>query len=174
MTWRTHTFFGVTSLWLLAPVPHLLTAATLGPLALFAAFGALLPDLDASASKIRSIGIGGVQPFVPFSLLIHRTWGHRGLLHSPLGLLLAACAAGILALLGYGLPALALLLGYASHLVADACTRSGIPGWPNRADRRIYLLPYPLRFVTGSAAEETLIPLLALSVLLLFLTYAPL
>ena len=171
MMWRTHTLFGVASLWLLAPVPGLLTGDTLGPLAMFAAFGALLPDLDASESKIRSLAVGGVRPFVPVSILIHRMWGHRGLLHSPLGLVLAACGAVILALFGYGLPALALLIGYASHLVADACTRSGIPGWPNRADRRIYLLPPRLRFVTGSMAEEALVPLIALVVLVLLLTH---
>ncbi|MCW3053460.1 MAG: hypothetical protein JWN14_2630 [Chthonomonadales bacterium] len=172
MMWRTHAFFGVASLWVLTPVPGLLTSTTLGPMALFAAFGALLPDLDASESKIRFLGMGSVQPFVPLSTLMHQAWGHRGLLHAPLGLLFAASGAGIVALCGYGLPALALFIGYASHLVADACTRRGIPGWPNRADRRIYLLPYDLRFVTGSRAEEALVPLLALAVLMLFLTHA--
>jgi membrane-bound metal-dependent hydrolase YbcI (DUF457 family) len=174
MMGRTHTLFGVASLWLLAPVPGIIASDTLGALAVCAAFGALLPDLDAAQSKIRSLGMSGIRPFVPLAMLIHRTWGHRGLLHSPLGLLIAAYGAGILANFGYGVPALGLLLGYASHLVADACTRTGIPGWPNRADRRIYLLPYSVRFVTGSSAEEALVPLLCLVILALFLVYLPL
>jgi membrane-bound metal-dependent hydrolase YbcI (DUF457 family) len=173
MMWRTHALFGISSLWLLAPVPNLLTSASLGPLVLCATFGALLPDLDASASKIRSLGYGGVQPFVPLSGLIHRTWGHRGLLHSPLGLCLAGIAAAFIALLGYGLPALALWLGYGSHLVADACTRSGIPGWPNRSDRRLFLLPPRFRFVTGSEAEDNLLPVLGMVVLALFFSHYP-
>lgn len=171
---RTHMLCGIASLWLLAPVPGLLTERTLGLLAICSAFGALLPDLDAAQSKIRSLSVQGVRPFVPISTLVYRTWGHRGLLHSPLGLLIAAAGAGILAIIGYPLAALGLWIGYASHLGADACTRSGIPGWPNRADRRIYLLPHAARFVTGSSAEDALIPLLCLGILALFLTHAPL
>ena len=173
MMWRTHALFGMASLWLLAPFPHVLTSATVGPLAACAAFGALLPDLDASESKIRSISYGSIRPFVPFAQIIHRTWGHRGLLHSPLGLCFAALGAVLLALCGFGLPALALWLGYASHLVADASTKSGIPGWPNRQNRRLWLLPLKWRFTTGSWAEEALLPLLGMVVLALLLTHYP-
>ena len=51
MTWRTHELFGIASLWLLAPIPGILTSNTIGPLCALAAIGALVPDLDASASK---------------------------------------------------------------------------------------------------------------------------
>jgi len=34
-------------------------------------------------------------------------------------------------------------LGYLMHLAADACTVSGLPGWP--LTRRVWLLPRPLR-----------------------------
>jgi inner membrane protein len=173
MMWRTHVLFGISSLWLLSPVPGVLTSHTVGPLAAFAAFGALLPDLDAEESKIRSLSWGGVRPFVPLSGIIHKAWGHRGLLHSPLGLCCAAGGAIVLSLFGYGLPALALWLGYASHLAADACTKTGIPGWPNRPQARLYLLPTRWRFVTGSAAEEALLPLLGVAVLALLLTHYP-
>ena len=110
--------------------------------------------------------------YAPFSLpalVLHRAFGHRGLLHSALGLGLF----GLLVALPLSFwwdwpPSLALGLGYASHLAADACTRTGIPlFYPNR--RRLFLLPPLLRFVTGSPAEEALLPLLALPVLLLLL-----
>ena len=117
--------------------------------------------------------MGGIRPFVPVSGLIHGTWGHRGLLHSPLGLCLAGCAALVLALFGYGLPAVALFIGFASHIVADACTKSGIPAWPNRISVRLHLLPPSLRITTGSAAEEALLPLIGLLVLLLLFTHFP-
>src|SRR5690349_1558428 len=158
MMGRTHALLGITSLWLVAPVPGVLTPATIAPLAALAAFGALLPDLDADASTVRSIRLGGVRPFAPIGMVINRAWGHRGLLHSPVGLLLFSGAAFLLALAWLPLPALALWMGYASHLAGDACTKSGIPGWPNRADRRFYALPARLRLVTGSWAEERLLP----------------
>jgi inner membrane protein len=173
MMWRTHVLFGMSSLWLLAPVPAVLTNHNVGPLCALAAFGALLPDLDAEESKVKSLSWKGIRPFAPLAQAVHRTWGHRGLLHSPLGLGVAAGGAILLALLGYGLPALALWLGYASHLAADACTKTGIPGWPNRPERRLYLLPRGWRFVTGSMAEETLLPLLALAVMALLLSHYP-
>lgn len=173
MTGRTHALLGMASLWLLVPVPGLVTPGNAGALCAVAAFGALLPDLDASASTIRSLRVGRVRPFAPVGFVANRAWGHRTLLHSPAGLAAfgALCVpAGLL----WGLPlALALFLGYASHLAGDACTRTGIPGWPNRPDRRMHLLPARLRFVTGSLAEDALLPLLALAVFLLVMTRLP-
>jgi len=56
-----------------------------------------------------------------------QTLGQRGLLYSLVELDLFAAAA-IPLRLAVGWPSsLALMLGYASHLAADACTRSGIP-----------------------------------------------
>lgn len=173
MMWRTHALLGVASLWLLAPFPGAVTPANVGSLCALAAFGALLPDLDAGESKIRSVRVAGIRPFAPIGFVANRTWGHRALLHSPVGLLAFAAMCVPVALWWGAMPAIALWLGYASHLAGDACTRTGIPGWPNRGDRRIYLLPQSARLVTGSNAEERLLPLLAMPVLLLLLSRFP-
>jgi len=74
-----------------------------------------------------------------------------------------------LLLLGWPL-FLGLVLGYGSHLAGDACTKSGIPLlYPD--PRRLHLLPRPLRLTTGSQAEDALLPLLAVSVLVLLLSH---
>ncbi len=83
---RTHALLGVASLWLLQPLPGVLTPDTAPPLAIAATFGALLPDLDAAGSTIKYLQVGGVMPFMPLSGLLHRAFGHRGLLHSGWGL----------------------------------------------------------------------------------------
>jgi inner membrane protein len=172
---RTHALAGISTLWLLALVPGGIAADAAtnnaGFLAAVAAVGALLPDLDASQSKLRSWSVGGVRPFVPLSIVINRAWGHRGLLHSAVGLAITgAFAVGLVLLWGWQ-PSVALWLGYASHLAADACTRTGIPFLP-RHDRRYHLLPERLRFTTGSPAEDMLLPLLATAAMLLLLTHS--
>ncbi len=172
MTWRTHLVAGGCSLWLLEAVPGTLTSSNIGLLMVFAAFGALLPDLDAGGSKLQSLQIAGVQPFAVPSLLFHRYFGHRGLLHSLLGLGIVAGLAVPAALWWGGLLSTALVLGYASHLAADACTRSGIPLFYPRK-RRLHLLPRSLRIRTGSMAEDMLFPVLAGIVVLLLLTHLP-
>jgi len=176
VTWRTHVLGGVASLWLLKALPEGIgSGAALnnaGALAMAAALGALLPDLDAPRSKVQSLSLwgGGIQPFVLPSLLLHRAFGHRGLLHSAAGLVLFTLLFALPLSLWLGWqPAVALSLGYASHLALDACTKSGIPAWyPDR--RRRHLLPPALRLVTGSAAEDVVFALLLLPVLLLLLT----
>ena len=198
MMGRTHLLVGLASLWLLEPVPGVLTSDSIGPLVLGAALGSLLPDLDATQSKLRSVSIARIQPFVPLSWLAHRAFGHRGKLHSPgawlllglvclsLGLILTRqylflapnSLAQPLSPLFTGLGSygpfvlLGIWLGYGSHLLADAATASGIPGWPFTS-KRLHLLPQGFRFVTGSLAEEMLLPLLALLVLVLLLTHLP-
>ncbi len=172
---RTHALLGVCSLWLLQPLPGVLTSDTLAPLALAAALGALLPDLDAQGSTLKYLQIGGVTPFMPLSNLLHRAFGHRGLLHSLRGL--AACALLGLPLLLLSWPLgwslfLGLVLGYASHLVGDASTKSGIPLlYPD--PRRLHLLPRGFRLTTGSQAEDALLPLLGIAVLALLLSPFP-
>jgi membrane-bound metal-dependent hydrolase YbcI (DUF457 family) len=175
MLWRTHVLVGLNALWLLeAPTflgyPPLLNYETL-PLALgAAAFGSLLPDLDASQSKIKHLSVKGIKPFFLPALLIHRQLGHRGLSHSLVGLALVAALLFPLCFYWGLLPWLALLLGYASHLAADASTKSGIPVlYPKK--KRYHLLPPGLRFTTGSEAEEVLFPLLALLLLILLLRH---
>jgi len=53
MTWPTHALFGISMLWLSAPLPPELVGYDVGTLDAVAALGALLPDLDASESKIK-------------------------------------------------------------------------------------------------------------------------
>ncbi len=159
MTWRTHVLAGTSAAWLLEAIPGSLMLDNLGLVLVAAAFGALLPDLDAGQSKVRTLGFGGIQPFVPLSSVIHGAWGHRGPLHSVFGLSLVALLVILIIPWVSWQVGFALWLGYASHLAADACTRSGIPLLQSRT--RVHLLPSPLRFQTGSQAEEMLLPFLA-------------
>ncbi len=174
MIGRTHLFLGASSLWLLTPFPEALTPQSVLPLLGVAAFGALLPDLDANESTIKSLHIGSIRPFAPLSSLAYRTWGHRGFLHSPLGLLCFVLVCVPVGLLWGVWPAVALWLGYASHLCGDACTRTGIPAWPNQPYGRWWLVPRHARIVTGSMDEELIFALLALSALFLVLSRLPL
>lgn len=172
MTWRNHLLLEVNSLWLLAPLPGVLTPATAGAMVAGAALGSLLPDLDSVRSTLSSFKVGAARPFAPFSWAASTAFGHRGLLHSPLFLLALAPPAAILALRGgpgfWG----ALWLGYASHLAGDAATKTGIPLWPGHS-RRLYLLPRRLRLSTGSEAEERLVPLQAVAARALLLGRLP-
>lgn len=91
-------------------------------------------------------------------------WGLASLLLLFLFLVVLPPLAGI----GSLFVPLALSLGYASHLAADACTKSGIPlFYPRR--KRYHLLPRALRLTTGSLAEEAVFMALAMMVLLLML-----
>ncbi len=168
MMGRTHLLLGINALWLLEvgplPSPDRFVLAVAG-----AALGSLLPDLDARASLLQTIRIGGVAPLVLPARLLNHLFGHRGALHSLLALgvlaLLALPLLGIEPLLWLGL-----LLGYASHLIGDACTRHGIPlFFPSRT--RVHLLPRPFRLSTGSLAEDALLVLLALGCLTLLLRH---
>lgn len=170
MTWTTHTLFGISTLWLLTPLPLESLGYDFGTLAACAALGALLPDLDASESKIKHLKLMGTQ-FKPFLLpaqFVHRSDQHRGLLHSLWGLGMAgACLLPLALWIGWT-PVAALLLGYASHLVADSATKSGLRlRYPS--PERYYLVPRGWRITTGSQAEDVVAALLLLPVLLLLL-----
>lgn len=185
MTWRSHVLLGVGSLWLLSAIPGVISDGNAlnnaGLLAACAALGALLPDLDSPASKVKSLSLRvGNLRVEPFRLPAHglsRTLGHRGMLHSLLGwamfafLFCVPIALWVTADGESGLPvAAALLAGYGSHLAADACTRSGIPFlYPSR--RRYFFTVEPLRIVTGSDLEASLLPLFALPAILLMLVW---
>ncbi|GDX40758.1 hypothetical protein LBMAG21_10500 [Armatimonadota bacterium] len=166
---RTHILIGVSTLWGLAVIPDALTRDNVALLAGVATFGALLPDLDAVESKIKSLSIKGVRPFAPFADMANQVWGHRGFLHSPLALgLLGLVLIPSIWWLDWQVP-FALWLGYGSHLMADACTRTGIPGSP--FTKRLFLLPKRWRILTGSSAEEMLFPFLATSAMFFFLHF---
>lgn len=111
--------------------------------------------------------------------------GHRGFTHTLWGAVAFTCLIGAIVFLLTGsgqwaLPVSAVwLLGYASHLAADACTPSGIPllgragnaessrrrshaysspagARPSRA-RSFHLLPETMRIRTGSVADTLLV-----------------
>ena len=172
MTWTTHVLCGINSLWLMEMLPQAPDPTQLAPLVVAAAFGSLLPDLDAGESKLKHLKIGGIKPFFLPAQMVHRQLGHRGLAHSLAGLIiLSLMSIPLMAWWGWQ-PSLALILGYASHLAADACTKSGIPFlYPRKL--RYHLLPVSWRFTTGSQAEEVLFPFLAMAVLLLLLRHFP-
>lgn len=172
MTWRSHALIGINALWLIAPIPQGITGSNVGIMAISAVFGALLPDLDAAESKLKHLRIGPVKPFALLATSLHRALGHRGLLHSIYGLSAVMMLVLVPALWGWQIP-LAILLGFASHLLADACTPSGIPLLhPN--PRRYHFLPPALRIVTGSPREESLLPLLIAGTAALLLSRLPL
>lgn len=177
LTWPTHAAGGIASLWLLAAIPGAAAPEAIGPLAMLAASAALLPDLDAPRSKIRSLSLGSVRPLDPLGALVHAAWGHRGPLHSLPGLAAFGALAALPLALRWGWEwGAAALLGYGSHLALDAITVRGIPLSPARGldgrwgfGRRRHLLPLGWRFLTGSQAENALQALLLCADLLLLL-----
>jgi membrane-bound metal-dependent hydrolase YbcI (DUF457 family) len=173
MLWRTHVLAGINSLWLLYLLPGVLTPQTLPPAIVMAALGALLPDIDAAESKIKNLGAYGVTPFAPIAQFVNRTFGHRGLMHSPGTLVPVAILSVVLSFWVGVVPGISLLLGYGSHLAMDALTRSGIPLLPV-SQKRFHLLPLHLRIVTGSVEEDILMFCLALAVVPLLLHFLPL
>lgn len=162
----------------LAPVALLAFAA--------AALGSLLPDLDEPGSLVsnlprasrglvrqtlRTKGVEGViRSLVEFLLLtlnfIPRllsrlvktlACGHRGATHW----LITSFILALLAALGgwfIGFPALGawLFIGYTSHLILDGMTLSGLEMLQPFTDRKIHLLPKPMRIRTGSAVDALL------------------
>lgn len=170
MTWPTHTLFGISTLWMLVPVPPEVLHTDCGVLATAAALGALLPDLDASESKIKYFKIPNTQikPFMIPALVVSRSDQHRGLLHSFAGLgMMTLFFVAAAFWIGWASVA-ALLLGYFSHLMADAATKSGVRLlYPN--PKRFHLLPLGWRFTTGSLAEDALFVPLSFSVLTLLI-----
>lgn len=171
MTWPTHALLGINSLWIIAALPPELVGYNMGVLAACAALGALLPDLDASESKIKHLKIPGttIKPFLLPAQVVNRTDQHRGLLHSLWGLgMVALMTMPFLFWVGWA-PILTLLLGYASHLLGDSATKSGIRLlYPSPT--RFHLLPKGWRFTTGSGAEEVLMAPLALFAIVLLLS----
>lgn len=170
MTWPTHALLGISSLWIIAPLPPELLGYSMGVLAACAALGALLPDLDASESKVKHLKIPGtkIKPFLLPAQVVHRTEQHRGLLHLLRGLgMVTLMTMPFLFLIGWA-PILTLLIGYASHLLGDAATKSGVRLlYPSAT--RVHLLPKGWRITTGSLAEEALIAPLALLAIVLLL-----
>lgn len=121
-----------------ASVPLLLLSALVG------LFAALLPDIDHPQSTAGRF-------FWPFSWLIAKIFGHRGITHSMVAV------AGLCVMLYCAWPSaseenrsylLAFLFGYVSHILGDFFTPRGIPlFWPIKKNYRLAL------FRTGSISE---------------------
>ena len=130
------------------------------------------------ASPRTMPNLGPFRPLNPLGGLLYAAWGHRGPLHSLLGLAAFGLACALPMTLRWGGEyGAAALLGYGSHLALDAMTLRGVPLLPSRGQdgrwglrRRQHLLPRRLRFVTGSSAEDVLQALLFGAVLVLLLT----
>ncbi len=111
-----------------------------------AALASLLPDVDHPKAAIRQkLGIAGHVAFF---------WlRHRGITHT----LFVWGLVSVVALIALPQPlALAISAGYASHLIADCLTLSGLPLLMPLSDRLIHLLPSPFRIRTGSLMESLL------------------
>jgi inner membrane protein len=160
MLGRTHALIAVLAISSLAE--PMVGDESSAPLLAFAALGALLPDLDSPRSLLTSWKVGKLAPFRPLALVISKTLGHRGPLHSLLGWAIFSSGAIIWSFhfTSGSLAGLSISVGYLSHLAADACTKTGIPALYPRPGR-YHLLPRPLRFSTGSLAEEALFAILS-------------
>ncbi len=154
MTGPTHVLFGVTTGIVLCRALSL-EIDSIGVLCLF--LGALAPDIDADSGSITKPG-RLFQGFLPRGLaklldelgtvvsrVAQTISGHRGFFHTPIvGLAILAAA------IFFSLPRLEwFAAGYLSHILADACTKRGVPLlWPLRGTEYSFL---PVR--TGSMTE---------------------
>lgn len=171
MMGRTHALIGINALWLFTLLPAG-SISNWGMLAAVATLGSLLPDLDAAESTLKHWSVCQIKPFAPIAVLLHHRLGHRRLLHSLRGLASQIIFCAMLAgMIGVDL-ALALLLGYASHLAADACTRAGIRLFYSRPGCS-HLLPQQFRISTGSSMEEAVFGVSACLALALLLEQLP-
>jgi inner membrane protein len=172
VTGRTHAIIGANVIWLtkIFGFPPDPVIAAVG------AFAALLPDLDASESMIKNmevtIGSGrnhvGIKPFAIPALLLSTMFRHRGWLHSGV----AVVVVGVVSWLAFARSGLvyplAITAGYASHLLADACTKSGIQ-FMLPIHRSVHIMPKPLRFRAGGFIDTGLLIIAALTLSLAFL-----
>lgn len=158
MTASTHIAFSVVCCFVSAAASN--TAPRLEHLAA-AGFGSLLPDID-----IPTSGIG--RPFFPLAQRINRALGHRTLTHSLLGLLFLALPILPIYLLGYRGLSLALLLGYASHILLDQVNVMGVElFWPARI-RAVLFLNERYRITVAGKGEYILLCALIVVLLLLY------
>lgn len=171
MTGRTHALIGANTIWLVK-----LFGLPFNPvLILVAAFAAILPDLDASESMVKhlevKIGTGrnaiGLKPLYVPALLAHAIFKHRGWLHSLAAVVLVgALSWAFLRQYGVAFPVL-ITAGYLSHILADACTKSGVQ-MILPIPTEVRLLPKPLRFKTGGLIENLIFIIAALGLVAAF------
>ncbi|MFH0853792.1 MAG: metal-dependent hydrolase [bacterium] len=167
MTGKTHLAAGAA----LAGWSVFLLAPELTPIGiLIGGFAGLLPDLDASESKLQNIPlqIGGrhgirLRLFKIPGIIFNKLFRHRGPLHSLLSLIILGI---ILTLLP--LPPVLILaagVGFLSHLLLDGLTPSGVPlFYP--VQQRVRLSPF-FKIKTGGMIDQLVFLILAMSVVLL-------
>jgi membrane-bound metal-dependent hydrolase YbcI (DUF457 family) len=110
------------------------------------ASGAVLPDLDHPRSVIGRV-------FFPFSIPLHRRFGHRGPVHS-------FWFWGMLAALGHWWnPLLLIGVGGLLHVVADCYTVSGVRAMAPWSNKVFVLFQRSWRLKAGSNAEFALLAL---------------
>lgn len=113
MLWRTHFIGGAIAGTLAVGAPELsIAAATIGGVA------ALLPDIDTPYSKV-----GNAIPIFP--RLLNFFLGHRGVLHSPIGVTMFFLP--LLSLLQLQPLVIAAMAGVMSHIMLDCLSDSGCP-----------------------------------------------
>lgn len=168
MTGRTHAVVGANTVWLL---PLVGLSAHPAFLALGALAG-LVPDLDASESTIKHLGIplriGGVRfrikPFFLPAFLLSRMFKHRGWLHSAIAVILVALLSQVaFGSFGAEIP-FSITAGYLFHILTDMLTKEGVQfALPLR--ERFRLLPTSLGIHTNGWLDHTLFAFGSLGIL---------
>ncbi|MFA5052076.1 MAG: metal-dependent hydrolase [Patescibacteria group bacterium] len=155
----THAAVGANAVW----IPVLLGLTTAPWLVVVAAFVALLPDLDASESMAKHLRVGGkiggvnvgIEPLAPVAMVTSGIFGHRGLLHSLLLMAILSCGAFLFLKQSLSF-VLVIIFSYASHIIIDMLTKSGVElFWPIRT--RVGLLPKFFRVKTGGITDTVLL-----------------
>lgn len=175
MTWRTHITFGLT----FTVFGFTILSLPFNPFGIIlGALGALFPDLDASESKIKNLKLSKkkgllslVKPFEVLGFILHKTFGHRGALHSLIGLAGFSFIAYLIS--SYFEEPLFFLyfsLGFLSHLVSDMLTKSGVEiFYPWK--RNFRLLPRAIAIRSNSFLDEALFVIFGLIFILWFWVY---
>ena len=138
---KSHAITGLVSWIVVAPLLHL---SPLDPVSLALALGgSLLPDIDHPASWVG-------RRSQPISTMISGVFGHRGITHSALAVVVLVA---LLSRGGYSRAVTsAFAVGYLSHLAADMLTPSGLRlAWPLRKTCGVPL------YNTGSATEAVIV-----------------
>lgn len=157
MLWRTHVTLGAGLGAFAGTVLHPGDPIAIASFAGIGGAASLLPDLDSPHSKLG-------RAARPLSDILNFALGHRGFLHSLLGMSLVLILAALIVLWLPPSTALVLLLpaalGYLSHLLLDALTPGGVPLlWPRSGKVSLPLLK------TGGLFERLVfLPVLAAAI----------
>ncbi len=142
MQGTTHVAIGFLSGAVVAAGFHVPLYLQTGAVLMVASIGSLMPDIDTPASKM-SKSLGGLRK--PMSL-----FAHRGLTHSLFAVIVVALIMVFLQV--QFVHAVAFLVGYISHLLADSITKQGIRlWWPSK--RRFRPIAKALTIKTGGTID---------------------